>query len=213
MKRILVVLLSVALLASSFQIMACADSGKCVDREALISRACSIFPEYASKIKGQMTRGYTPNASNSREIVRSETRALSENQDILYVEYSDGLVLLAESGYEKSLNIWHQFPVSGGTEYEAYIVVTLSYSSEYFQASNIEYVIYDNDYDSITNAGDLCDNMTSSASFGTIKYSEDANGSAYANYWAQFKSNYGTPPYEAVIKLTVGNNQAYVTVN
>lgn len=216
MKKVCATLLVVLILISSLPIGAYAESYQCPTRETLIREACKLFPEYTSEIRGETINKYGRSAAGERRIVRSETRPYSDNRSIQYVEYSDGIVMLVDSAYTKNLNLVSTTPITGGTKYTAYITVTLSYSSETFQASAIEYTIYNSSYDKITSAGDLCDSTTSSCSFGSIKYEENASGSAYANYSAHFtpKPAYSQYPlFEASIKLIVGNNSAYVTVN
>ena len=214
MKKIIVAFLAVLLLTSSLYITVCANSAQNITRDKLIQEACEIFPEYSSKIHGVGIRNYTRSTVGERCVIHSETRQFKENEQISYVEYSDGLVMIARSAYTPVLHPLYSSSTTGGTDYTTYITATMSYSDEVFQASSVKYTIYDSQYDKITSAGDLCDCTTAQCSFGSCQYTENAHSSAYASYLATFTpspaySNY--LPFEGTITLTVGNNKASVS--
>lgn len=105
MKRLLSALVTVMLLLAMIPASAVAAETETSERDALISLACNVFPEYATKICSDVplaTYGLTQN-TNSKELVTTETRNISETEQIIYSEYSDGTVYLVGS----TINPWY----------------------------------------------------------------------------------------------------------
>lgn len=214
MKKFVAAFIAALLLVSSLSTTVCANSAQSIARDDLVREACEVFPEYTLKIRGIGIRNNMRSALGERCVVHSETRRFKENEQISYVEYSDGLVMIARSSYSPVLHPLYSSSTTGGTDYTTYITATMSYSDEVFQASSVKYTIYDSQYDKITSAGDLCDCTTAQCSFGSYQYTENAYSSAYVSYFATFTpspaySNY--LPFEGTITLTVGNNKASVS--
>ena len=105
MKRLLSALAVMLLLLTMLPFSAVAVETETSERELLISLACKVFPEHATKICSDIhstTYGLNQR-TNRKELVVTETRSISENEQITYSEYSDGSVYLVGA----SIDPWY----------------------------------------------------------------------------------------------------------
>ena len=123
-------------------------------RSEVLETACDVFPEYADKIMAQapMTAN-ARSASTTRDLVVSESRTASDNRVIVYSEYSDGLVLLADYGYRYTTT-FNDNTIDGNKTYvDLTVRAFANYFYGYFEMRNVQITIFGPSYDKITNVG------------------------------------------------------------
>lgn len=131
--------------------------------------ACRAFPEYASKIQANQAPSTfaTQNQSMEKpEIVIKETRAISDNENVTYTEYSNGVSMLSgtytigkniintqgsEPAYSYTFNAWLQILGS----YDTMLIenIILGIAPDYSHFANFGYVSPASSTNSATRAG------------------------------------------------------------
>jgi hypothetical protein len=212
MKKIFCFLLSLIFVMASMPFTANASENNSDVQDELITLACVIFPEYADRITNPVTTART-RSIGARELVITETRAVSENEYLTYTEYSDGLVLLTDNDFECSLSVTDRILGTTKTDVTATITATCNLTSGYFRLSGVQYSLYKQGYDTINSTG-------SSSRSGNCIYAglnssvltESAGRCAHLSYVLSFKiGNSAGDIVQSYLTLSVGNNTASVT--
>lgn len=168
--------------------------------------ACTIWPEYAEKLKNPQL-GIAPTSRNELRhpdpVVIQETYTLNSNQTISYIEQASGLAysLIVSNWYENS------HTSSGNSD---------TYSGEFFTAlgscsshlMGFQYTIYENAYDKINKHGEH--NEVNSTFFELTSQNQDYESSskpAGYSYQVFFQDPEGFLYGSTVINLLVGNDK------
>lgn len=223
MKRCLSIFLSLLLMLTMFPVTANATENSTTECEELIDLACQIFPEYVSKIKNHEISTYAlPRNIEQPEIVFSETRAVSEDENIIYTEYSDGAVLLTDLQFNKEVTYVDRQTGAGATVVTVNIKATCNQvSDQYFKLSNVVYTLNGAGYDSIDNPGTASTSTPATNGSGhacniigsrTYEPNETASANARLMYHLQFRYHLVADRfYDSYLTLEVGDNSATVT--
>lgn len=184
-------------------------------REEIISAACEIFPEYASKIVCQPENLInTMSLSSEKSIVVSESRNYAENRIITYTEYSDGLVVLADSDYSYTQTINNQVVDGNKTHVTLTVRATCNVVSGYFELRNVKFTIYGSSYDKITDVGSYVTsgNCQHSQNVHTPILNETASTKATIQHRINWRfSSYPGGWIVSMLTIEVGNNVFRVT--
>lgn len=145
-----------------------------VDQIKVEALGVKLFPQYVEKTGSMATCSYS-NAWGEiglGEIIYSETKAVSEDEELTYVEYTSGRASLL---YQKSWsNTSTSTAVSGGTQYRRTLIVTVSGCAGSVSVKGFTYTINPTSPDWIDDAGQCIDN----SGFTTItRHSMMENGS------------------------------------
>lgn len=192
MKRIMSLLLVFVMVLVIAPVPAHAASSTENDVQAeMLETACDVFPEYADKIMAQVPMtANARSASTTRDLVVSESRNVSDDRVIVYSEYSDGLVLLADYDYRYQ-TITNSQDIDGSTTYvDIDIRATSNYFYGYFELQNVQFTIYGRGYDRITNVGSYV--VTGDCAINktyTSVLNETASGKAQIQYRLHWKLN------------------------
>ena len=220
MKRILALFLAIALLVSTFSIYASATETADFEDDPRLELACEVFPEYADKIRcncddtSMLSRINT--ADNARELVVSETRATSDNEYITYTEYSDGVIFLTDYVYGKNVTITEEYPKAFGVmrtmDIYAYCIAATELGNITFK--DIEYTIFDNDFDVIRSIGTTSSVYRCEVLETDYLLSESPSENAYITFdikW--YTRGTGQAGYfiTSALRFSLGNNTPYVT--
>ena len=163
-----------------------------------------LFPQYAEKEVTMRTR--TVSTEELGTMVYSETKPVSETEDLTYVEYSSGRAALF---YQKSWTDTSTSPaVSGGTQYRRTLVVTVNgcYGSVY--VSGFIYTINLNNYDWIDNEGVCRDN--SGITLADIDKAMEDGSPAVASYAGNVEDMLFSYTVSISFEIRVGGNTARV---
>lgn len=177
-------------------------------REEHLALACEIFPEYADSILGRNTLSTTYSRSVKRDIVVCETRDVSEQDKMTYVQYSDGSTLVASSRVQEftpSMTIV-DISGSGSSSYTVDLRVSSYSSSQEFIVKSVKFQLNYNGYDCITNAGNISHSTTINNGAYIAKAWENASGPAYIVYSAEFQPRDNSLPISTRIEFHVGSN-------
>ena len=133
-----------------------------------------LFPQYAQKTAESMNRARTLSAGSTElgDVTYSETKPVSDNETLTYIEYTSGRASLL---YHKSwLNTTASTTASGGVQYKSTCAVTVSgcYGSVY--TSGFTYTINPSSYDWIDKIGTCHDNYDLAAGI-LYKQKEDTS--------------------------------------
>lgn len=198
----------------SYAIVPPEDSAPITDvnlsKEDINAIAISAFPEYAAKILSQPTYAevLTALSDTSPELTYSETRTISDNEEITYLEYSNGTYGLLFNSYQKITS-------SSNSGYaavrEANFWVTYSLSSDVSYVNNFQYQLVSGNYDSIISTG-YTYAPTLSPMLCSHSLTETATAPAYAEYLCYFPSTVSSPNGETntiinvYLRIQVGND-------
>lgn len=181
----------------------------------MIQLACEAFPEYTEIILGNNPI----NANRSRslqkpELVVYETRSLSDQNTLIYAQYSDGTAYAANLYCYPEVSVTDSSAGAGGTAYTCTITMTCNYSYEVFRAKDVTYSFVSQSYDVISDMGDISRSTTNRASYGTLKRT-DENGPAYAQYHIQFSIDKvsGYTPADITLYFYVQSNSSWTAYN
>lgn len=215
MKRIMSLLLVFVMVLVIAPVPAHASSSAENDVQAeMLETACDVFPEYADKIMARApTTVNARSASTTRDLVVTESRNVTDSRVIVYSEYSDGLVLLADYGYEYE-TITNSQDIDGSRTYvDIDIRATSNYFYGYFELQNVQFTIYGRGYERITSAGTpYATGDCEMYELETQILNETASSKAtiqYEMYWRLVDLPAGVTPSR--LKLTVGNNNFSVS--
>lgn len=211
MKKIVSLLLSIIMTFLFIPMHAnAAQEDKASGQEELIAVACEAFPEYEDKILSRRSfEGSSRSTSSTRELVVTETRYISDNEAVVYSEYSDGVILLTDYTYRYSTTINSQSQEGSRTIYDVTVRATSAdVANAYFELRNVQFTIYGTTYDRITNVGTYteygkCDVHTQCAPVLYETASTKAN-IVYRLSWKAYSDPGGWLP--SVLRIEVGNN-------
>ncbi len=213
-KRLSLILATILLLTMvPYSTLAVEDTS---GRDELLALGCEVFPEYTDKIMSPnvtLSLGRS-STSNTREVVKSEVRAVSETENLTYTEYSDGLVLLTSVEFPVTVTTIDSETSSFSSNYTITIKATCSEASGYFQLSNVKYSIIRSAYDTITSEGTKsssgkCWESSDGYYFNATETSSKKAFISYRLCW-QF-ADYPGYVYNSLLTLEVGQNSASVT--
>lgn len=179
-------------------------------REEILNIVCEVFPEHADTIKGEASMQMSRANRKRDEIVFSETRETTDKNLVSYTEYASGRFLASFS--------WGRNPISstsvgGAAMYEENFWLTCSWSTQTLLVSGVKYTISAG-YDIINSRGTLSGDVISKV-YGSYKATENASGSAYAEYSASFGVVDPAGQLESTwighLKLTLGNNRLSIS--
>ena len=217
MKKIVSVMLAFALLFAALPMGAMASQVD--EREQMLAKACAAFPEYAAKIVAD-TCASAFRSAEPRKTSFTETRSISENEFIVYTEYSDGLVALDEVSMEREVIYNSTDDAITAINVDITVKATCSETTAYFKVSNIKFTINTSNYDRITSIGtptvhnppisynDSCSYFSSELSKNLV---ENSVQKAYVCYPLSFKyAPYGGYEYSSKLWVEVGNNSLSV---
>lgn len=209
MKKLLSMCLDAILLVTLFPVHALAVEYS--EDDDLIELACEVFPEYEASIRGEIFPKNENSRSSNREVIISESRQVSENQTLYYTEYSDGVALVASSGFTPTETIINNDTGASATTITSKLVVKCTWSNQEFICNNVKYVTVSSQPDYIISTGNLSDSDTNDAYVKeNTKYKENSSGPARIDYYAQFQllPQFNSTPLEPTIYFTVGQNVA-----
>lgn len=218
MKRTLSLIFALVILVNvmSFGVYARETSS---GRDELLNKACLAFPEYANKIKADtlpataMARSTAP-----REVVYSDTRALSSTEYVAYTEYSDGLfavdLLTVNASFNAQTSDMDTEQVGSATHFTVSIKATCSLTSSYFEVTNVKFTIYAYANDRITKAGSPSAHNPANSSGDKCTYVSSTlvsieNGSTPASLTYPLTFRYSQDSgdfFSTSLLLEVGNN-------
>lgn len=208
MKRLLSVLAVMLLLLTMLPFSAVAVETETSERELLISSACKVFPEYATKICSDIhstTYGLNQR-TNRKELVVTETRSISENEQITYSEYSDGSVYLVGA----SINPWYLVDSgvsdsSSTTVYTGRFIITSNVNENALVViNNIKYAIVNGAPNYIISKGSATyEDSAELCSAVITRTTQNGNLPAEIKYDVHFTSEDGTEvePFKLYFRL------------
>lgn len=207
MKRTMSILLALSLLLLLFSIPAGAESN---GEDELFSAARAAFPEYASKIHMNDGAAVQSIARQSGVLTVFETKQLNEHQQLSYMEYSNGAVVLAlaDNVYDASYTVVESSSGSGYAYRKVNIKAVCNYGSGTFWARGVEYTTTQGGEYTISNTGSLSDSTTTRTSLSYTNLHGQGATPAYVSYYAMFGGL-----HDCTIKFTVGSTGAYVTAS
>lgn len=218
MKKFISYIITIALLLSMLPISASAQATNS-NRNEILKKACIAFPEYAETIRADAAPSNLSRSSTSREVVFSEARSLSENEFIVYTEYSDGLFAIDSVKMEKEV-VYNSMDQSGSmTKFDITVKATCSDVKSHFILSNLKFTIYPTTYDRITSSGspdvETPDNTyNDNCTYGTINCTPNETASAPAKVSVRLTFQFTPYPgdvYQSDLTIKVRNNQLSVT--
>ncbi len=169
-----------------------------------------LFPQYVEKNGSMATRSYS-NACGEiglGEIIYSETKAVSEDEELTYVEYASGRAALL---YQKSwLNTSTSTAVSGGTQYRRTLVVTVSGCVGSVSVSKFAYTINPNSPDWIDNVGQCVDSSGTAVIQPHSMAESGAGAPARVTYAGNVEDTLFHYPVGISFEVRVGGNAARV---
>lgn len=157
--------------------------------EMLLEKAIQAFPEYASQLRGENlteTNFMKPYSANTNEIVKSETRAISENELVHYTEYANG-VTLAALMTSAGKNIYNTESSGPATFCDLNAWLYCAGSSDVLLIEGVRCRYDINLNNSILGVGKVSkSNSAASPLRGTLKSSGTSASPAYVDYSAYF---------------------------
>lgn len=181
-----------------------------LSKEDIIKIAITAFPEYTDRILSQPT--YTEIlaalSDPNPELTYSETRTVSDNEEITYLEYSNGTYSLMFNSYQE---ITSSSNSSGAAVRVVNFWVTYSLSSDVSHVNNFQYQLISGNFDSILSTG-YAYAPTLSPMLCNHCLAETANAPAYAEYLCYFPSTVSSPNGETnqiinvYLRIEVGND-------
>ena len=187
------------------------------ERAELILLACEVFPEYADKINNQtVNTNSRSSTSENRELVLTETRNVSENESLIYSEYSDGVILLTDYAFEKELTIIDRVSSSYAVNVTMNIEATCTNVSGYFLLEGVKYSLINGAYDVINDEGTATATGKCRIWNKDLFYSYVPNETASQNACITYRLGFqigasSASQINSRITLTVGDNSATVT--
>ena len=215
MKKFFSLIIAFVLIVCVFPANANATEIDIANREQLLSLACQVFPEYATKIAADQppSAEALQRSSAETDVVISETRKVNDNMYMTYTELSNGVVTLANFVTYPSLTYNYRHNNGDATNYTVTLTGTAPGSYQTFTATNVKFTIYSSDYDCITSVGaPKVTNPDGSTYTTDIKTScspnETSSNSAVAYY--RFPVMFGSLNYSGVFTLSIKNNVSTV---
>lgn len=212
MKRrfICAIVLSVLVLMMALCVMADeVDGGSAND---LKLKACEVFPEYADVI---MSEPDSTNSIQSRiqsadavEVVRSVSRAASDDCMMTYTEYSDGTALITSQTTAPDKTMTNTDFVNGSdyAQYTVTLEATYTSSDQKFIVTGLKFTYYYDDYDVINSLGSYSGSTTAETTMIGKQLRETATTKAYVTYRFGFRIGQTNNYKEAEATLQVGGN-------
>lgn len=179
-------------------------------RDEIVAITCAAFPEYATSFTSQSV----PEAMTCTEddpVVISETREVSDNEMVTYVQYASGVALSLLTKYWKVTNS----STSGNvTTYTGTLDVVCTTSTKVFRVVNFRYKINTSGYDSIVNSFSNT-GTTATYKLAYKNLTETSSSKAYVWYEVKFEpEDYAAyTTYAARIILYVGNDTLTISAN
>lgn len=219
MKKTLSLCLATIMILLCIPIHVSATEDSTNDRQEIISLACEVFPEYSNKIcKNNNSRSMNNAIESERELIFTEIRNVTEDEYMMYSEYSDGIVLLTNYAFDYDILSENISTGAGATEVTMSLKATCAEDgyNGVFYLDNFRYVFNSYTYDRIISLGTTravgsCkltenDDMTG---YENPRYSlyETSSQKAYAEYYLNFwpgSSGYFT--FNSCLDIRVGNN-------
>lgn len=193
MKKILAVLFCALMVFSAMPVAASAATEAENERDELLALACAVFPEHTDVIRNQEM----PNVScqtqsdGTIEVVTKETRAVSDDTELTYIEYSDRTAAIIKGKFTaERTSSSDQSELGGVVTTTCSFKVTCSTSSGVFTLSRVMYKMNANDYDYFLNAGSSSVNNYCSVLSNSYNQYETASSLATIVYKLRF--NYGS---------------------
>ena len=187
MKKLLSTVLALMMLLTMLPIGASAAETGNSERDALLSLACAVFPEYADSIRGEARASYSRSANlTADEVVFRETRSVNENESIGIIQYASGVTIVVHSD---SNTFTVQNPSSSSSTVGTDIVGTASFTvaasgvSGLFKLSNVGYIINQSGSKYFTSYG------TATVTNSSIKYTRTTANTSLIEYTITFASN------------------------
>lgn len=138
----------------------------------------------------------------------SETKQLNENQQISYLEYSNGAVVLAlaDNVYDASYTVVESSSGSGYAYRKVNIKAVCNYGAGTFWARGVEYTTTQGGEYTISNTGSLSSSTTTNTQLSYSNLHGQGATPAYVSYYAMFGGL-----HDCTIMFTVGSSGAHVT--
>lgn len=215
MKKILSVLFACLLIISLLPTRTFAADVKNPTIESLINLGCETFPEYSEKIIASSSIKASRSTSDEKlRIVVQETRSISDNQELTYIELSNREVLLANNHYTVDADQTSQETgTSGVVTYTYNFSITRLSSAGTFALNNFRYKIYPNNYDSIVSPGIVSTNPGCTATRDVYTQYETASKPAQVSYGMVFVlGQSGTDAFQGDFIIKVQNNRMSYSV-
>ena len=150
---------------------------------AIINEA---FPEYVALNQGGLVSENSIQNRSATEatLLREQTRAVSDNMSVTYLEYSNG----------RSFGVLHYSVTNVNSSTNSYasshtvdVYITCYGSSGQVKIDNFQYVLVNNAYDSISSRGTLDNSLADQPGLeGAYQMTETASSNAYAKYTCYF---------------------------
>lgn len=168
--------------------------------------AQQVFPEYASQTNAMLGAGVEQSGVlELGDVVYSETRQISETEEMKYVVYSSGRV---GYWYVKGWNSTQEYPDIEGTRYIRTLVVTVPGCNGSIYVQGLNYTIRPNLYDMINATGTCYGGV---ASYNVLdKQYENSSGPAKASYGGNLTEILYDLTIPVAFTVEVGNNTVIV---
>lgn len=229
MKRSICVFFSWLLLFNLIPVSVCASSAYNVAEHDELSATevrsivDSTFPEYSQSHHTAFAPVYSistrsSDSSSIPHLVFEETRAVCDDMDVTYLEYSNGRSF---AYLRHTTSLVSSSTNTGAMTRTVNIYITCYGSSAQVTIKNFQYVLVGNGYDVITSRGSIENSLSDSpALFGSYQLQETAGSNAYAKYSCLFVSylegGYEGGIYRTVtgtVTVNVGDDSMYVDIS
>lgn len=211
MKKPIALFLSLVILFTSIPFTVAAEDNT-TDREALLSLACEVFPEFASTIAndGHNSNVYSRSVHEPTLVV-SETRSVSENASLTYTGYSDGSYIITSLTYTPDYDYSYSNYESSSfaTSITADVEATVSDSGGVFELSGITFSLINGANDTIIDDGtSSVNNYCIINRQLTTKWNETSSSNpAFIGYNLEFQFHSGGQYYHSTgLYIYIGNN-------
>lgn len=216
--------LAFIMLLTTIPFTAAADNTS--DYDEIIDLACQIYPEHADKIRYQTITSADNTRSSDPILIYSDSRKISENETLLYSEYSNGIILLTDYDFYEVVTPVDSATGAGATAYTCNVRAACTNIAGYFQINNFKYTLVSSTYDRIDSLGTYyayeesnngIENdcyFSASSKNPRTQMTETASSDAYANFSLQFRfSARQNDFFTSLLKISVGNNSMAVEHN
>lgn len=206
MKRTLSIIVLALFLVTMLPFSAfAAESGE-YEREQLLAKACEVFPEYASLIRGGDVATCSLPSGEKPTVISQETRYVSETETLTVARLTDSSVIVTDARYNNSIAITGSSTSNVGPDVigSASFQVTNSAQSGVFNYNSVGFIITNGASGSFTSYGTPSKNTR-------MAYNKITESSTNIEYALTF--GYGTSAmlyYDFNLYFSGGQLKAYV---
>lgn len=213
MKKCLSLILAFVMMLTMLPMGVLAAEENTSEKETLAEKACEVFPEYTTLIRGEVSTYATPyNAEEPAQVIKQEIRPVSDTENIILSIFSDGNAVVVDEYVASVTKIAsNEYPFSGGARVvQSYkIFHTNPAFLGVLNINNTEFYIYTDAPDRITSLGSPePDSWTEAGGLKYVQYTESS--SAPAGYERMIYFKYGGQKFGYTFGVQAGNNNISV---